>query len=354
MKLDEILKGKWEVQTGPVLSPSRKGWDSFASMTPVVFLNESYRFPSSLKFGMLFIGAGSGSSSWGVGYAESPDLRTWRKHGGNPLLIQRDGRFGYLLDAPCLFMDGHYGAGRACYRLFCEEKVVENGLATALRRILNPKVKTLLRNVKRMIDKTPTVVNHARGRHFVQFSSEDPLVWDSARKKSVFRGGNAAFESEGVFSPQIYKFGGRHCLFYGGTDGKRAFTGLAFSDTLDGIWKPVSAPVLSPGGKGQWDEMNALIVSVIELQEGGWCAFYEGEDRLKRYRIGIAYSMDLMEWTKWEGNPVIDVGDSGSYMEQMVCGPRAFVHEGRLYLFFNAHSKEMSASSGLAILSGSA
>ncbi len=347
MKLGEILKGKWEVRTGPVLSPSRNGWDDFASMTPVVFLNESYRFPSSLKFGMLFDGAGSACSSWGVGYAESTDLRAWRKHGANPLLIQRDGRFAYLLDAPCLFMDG---AGS--YRLFCEEKVVENGLATALRRILSPKVKTLLRNVKRMIDKTPTVVNHARGRHFVRFSSEDPLVWDSARKESVFRGGNVSFDGEGVFSPQIYKCGDRHCLFYGGTDGKRAFTGLAFSDTLDGIWKPVSAPVHSPGGCGQWDEMNALIVSVIELEEGGWCAFYEGEDRLKRYRIGIAYSVDLMEWTKWEGNPVIDVGGAGSYRELMVCGPRAFVHEGRLYLFFNAHSKDMSASSGLAILKG--
>lgn len=153
----------------------------------------------------------------------------------------------------------------------------------------------------------------------------------------------------GVFSPQIYYFNNRYYLFYGGSDGSRAATGLAVSESLESGWERVSAgPVLAPGNRGDWDEMNALIVSLIELDDC-YCAFYEGEDRHKKYRIGVAYSMDLVKWIKWNGNPVIDIGPPGSYNELMVCGPRAFFNEEKLYLFFNTHRKDMSGHCGLAV-----
>jgi hypothetical protein len=343
MRLEELKKGRWEVLPGPVLRPSANGWDSHSSMTPVVFRNADVGLAMSAKYGMLYIGSGRGSSSWGVGFATSSDLFSWTRHRGNPVLMQTDGS-GLQLDAPCLVRS------QEGYTLICEEKRVPEGAATVLRELLSPGTKRVLRQIRRMFGlERPTVVNHAFGRYFVSFSSKDIFNWDRKSKKVIFgKGCEGAFDAEGVFSPQVYRFGRDYHLFYGGTDGLKAYTGLAISRSLGSRWNRASIkPVLSPGSRGEWDEVNALIVSVMKLDDV-YCAFYEGEDNKRRYSIGMAWSEDLLNWTKWEGNPVIMPGRA-PYCEHMVCGPRVFAEDNELFLFFNAHGRDMRGACGMAV-----
>jgi len=312
-------------------------------MTPVVFRNGEMGVDNPSSYGMLFIGAGLRSSAWGVGYASSDDLVTWTKNSLNPVILQ-DSEGQFQLDAPCLVKTGEG------LSLICEEKRVAKSPLTSLRKLLSPGARLALRRVRRTVGlEKPTVVNHASGRYFVGFSSNDILQWSEATKKIVFeKGAQGAFDCAGVFSPQIYRFNGRYFLFYGGTDGKKACTGLATSDRPDTGWARVSSkPVLSPGAKGDWDEVNSLIVSVVEL-DGCYCAFYEGEDSKRRYSIGMAWSKDLLNWVNWEKNPVIAPGEA-SYCEHMVCGPRAFRDGGDLYIFFNGHGRDMRGHCGLAV-----
>ncbi|GBD97943.1 MAG TPA: hypothetical protein ENG83_12035 [Nitrospirae bacterium] len=350
MKLEEILNGKWKTLEEPVLLPSLEdNWENFASMSPEVFSNKEYNFPSALKFGMFYIGVSLKGANWGIGYAESDNLINWKKHEGNPLILPHDKEFNCQLDAPSLLMgdDGKY-------HLICEEKKIPNNFQTKLRNSLNPNFKTLLRRLRNLMHlNNPTVVNHAMGRYFVQFTSADPFSWDIASKRIIFRhDSGGTFDSKGILSPQIYQFKNQYYLFYGGTDGHKAFTGLATADSIDGVWRKVLPdPILSPGEKGDWDEMHALITNIIKTTDA-YCAFYEGEDCHKKYRIGIAYSYDLEKWTKWEGNPIIDVGEAGSFNELMVCGPRAFFDGEQLNLFFNTHDKNMSGCCGLAVFHG--
>lgn len=346
MRLQEILDGRWTTHGEPVLSPSPDTWDDFASMTPVVFSNRELGFPSAKKFGMLFVGVGLGRSSWGIGYADSDDLTGWEKHLKNPLILQEDERAGYQLDAPCILRTGQK------FHLICEEKRVVKSLSSSIRNSLSPRAKTLLRAIRRRLaGQVPTVVNHAKDRYFVSFESDDPLSWSEARKSVIFEKNASlasAFDSAGVFSPQVYSFNGLYHMFYGGTDGERASTGLAVAERLNRSWKRAAAsPILSPGARGEWDEANALIVSVVRLEDS-YLAFYEGEDRSKVYRIGLAYSADLRRWTKWKKNPVMEPGCPDSFSGQMVCGPRAFMHDGGLHLFFNAHSTDMTGYCGMA------
>lgn len=328
---------------GPILSPSSAGWDSHSSMTPVVFRTADAGLELTSKYGMLYIGCGRGSNAWGVGFAASSDLVNWTRHKENPVLMQNDGA-GLQLDAPCLVRtDGGY-------TLICEEKKVEGGAGTALRKLLSPGTKQILRSVRRACGlERPTVVNHASGRYFVSFTSRDIFNWDKENKKIVFQNGKeGSFDGKGVFSPQVYKFGNEYHLFYGGTDGLKAYTGLAVSRDLGSRWSRASVkPVLSPGARGEWDEVNALIVSVIKLDDC-YCAFYEGEDSQRRYSIGMAWSDDLLNWVKWEKNPVIAPGKA-RYCEHMVCGPRVFAEEGELFLFFNAHGRDMRGTCGMAV-----
>lgn len=343
MKLEELKNGRWEILPGPVLKPSAAGWDNHSSMTPVVFRNSDFGLRHGPSYGMLYIGSARGSSAWGVGFASSGDLFNWTRYHGNPVLMQTDGA-GLQLDAPCLV---RLPAG---YTLICEEKRVSRGPLTTLRELLGPGTKRALRALRRAAGlERPTVVNHALGRYFVSFSSKDIFNWDKASKKVVFeRGDEGAFDCRGVFSPQVYRFGRDFHLFYGGTDGFKAYTGLASSSSLGSRWERASTrPVLSPGARGDWDEVNALIVSVIRLEDC-YCAFYEGEDSRRRYSIGMAWSQDLLNWKKWDGNPVIKPGGS-PYCEKMVCGPRVFEEGGELFLFFNAHGVDMRGACGMAV-----
>lgn len=343
MRLEELKKGRWEVLPGPVLRPSAASWDSHSSMTPVVFRNSDAGLSMTSQYGMLYIGSGLRSSAWGVGFASSSDLFNWTRHHGNPVLMQTEGA-GLQLDAPCLVRtDGGF-------TLICEEKKVAGGAGTALRELLSPGTKKALRRIRRALGlERPTVVNHASGRYFVSFSSRDIFNWDKTSKKVIFeKGAEGAFDCSGVFSPQVYRFGRDYHLFYGGTDGFKAYTGLASSKSLGSRWKRASVkPILSPGEKGEWDEVNALIVSVIKLEDC-YCAFYEGEDSNRRYSIGMAWSEDLLNWDKWEGNPVIAPGRA-QYCEQMVCGPRVFAEGKELFLFFNAHGRDMRGACGMAV-----
>lgn len=342
MKLEELEKGRWEVSPKPILQPSDTGWDSHSSMTPVVFRNDEMGVASGSKYGMLYIGIGNRSNAWGIGYAASDDLKNWARHKTNPVLLQ-DAGTGFQLDAPCLVR-----ADKG-YVLICEEKMVEGAAGMSLRRSLPPTAKRVLRSLRRAVGlEKPTVVNHAVGKYFAGFQSKDILSWDISGKKIVFtRGQDGAFDAAGVFSPQIYRMNGEYHLFYGGTDGRKAFTGLAKSSRADSGWKRAAiTPVLSPGGRGDWDEVNSLIVSVLRLEDG-YCAFYEGEDCRRRYSIGMAWSKDLINWVKWERNPIIPPGRY-KYCEHMVCGPRVFEAENGLFLFFNAHDRDMRGVCGLS------
>lgn len=343
MRLEELKRGLWEALPRPVLEPSLNGWDSHSSMTPVVFRNSDMEIGCGPQYGMLYIGIGRHSNAWGVGYATSDDLFSWTRHKANPVLLQDEGS-GFQLDAPCLVRSGD------SFLLICEEKRVKGGVTTSLRKFLGPGVKRALRASRRAMGmEKPTVVNHASGRYFVSFASRDILNWDRKSKRVVFeKGAEGAFDGKGVFSPQVYRFGGEYHLFYGGTDGKRAYTGLAISHDVGSGWKRTSIrPVLSPGAKGTFDEVNSLIVSVIKLDDC-YCAFYEGEDAKRRYGIGIAWSQDLLSWVKWVGNPIIPPGKY-KYCEHMVCGPRVFQMEDELFLYFNAHGKDMRGTCGLAV-----
>lgn len=343
MRLEELKSGAWEVLPRPVLEPSSVGWDSHSSMTPVVFENAGMGLEQGQKYGMFYIGIGNGASAWGVGYASSDDMLNWRRHGKNPMLLQEEGS-GFQLDAPCLVRSG------TGYFLICEEKRVNGGFGDSVRRRLGPGMKTVLRAARRSMGfEKPTVVNHASGRYFVSFSSTDALNWKRTSKRTIFKSGaQEAFDGRGVFSPQIYRFDGEYYLFYGGTDGMRAYTGLAKSPDMVSGWKRASIkPVLSPGKRGEFDEVNALIVSVMKMDDC-YCAFYEGEDAKRRYSIGIAWSHDLFNWVKWGKNPIIMPGKY-KYCEHMVCGPRVVSGKDGLFLFFNAHGKDMRGACGLAV-----
>jgi len=62
--------------------------------------------------------------------------------------------------------------------------------------------------------------------------------------------------------------------------------------------------------------------------------FRRNKDR--GYRIGHAWSDDLVNWTRDDENPLLDV-TPGDWDSDMLCYPNAFEHDGKVYLLYNGN-----------------
>lgn len=341
MKIRDIMNGKWFCLKDPILKPGAgKAWDNLSVITPGIFAEgvES-------KYGMFYVGLSSDSDNWGIGYAESEDLFVWKKHDSNPLIHYEDEKYCYSFDSPCMIRKN----GR--YHLFCEEKKFKKDLKKKMKYLLSVSVRNYLKRFRRLLKDKGTgalSVKHAEERYFVSLVSTKLLDWDMESKKVVFeKGGPGRFDDTGLFSPQVHEFDGKYYMFYGGSNGNVTSTGLAVSDDLLNWQRTDFSPVLKPGGRGEWDENNALIVSVLKTEDG-YCGFYEGEDGENTYRIGLAYSYDLKSWEKFEGNPIIQTGEKGSFSEKRVCSPHVFSDKGKVFLFYTGDDRNMRSCCGMA------
>ena len=348
MKLADVLNGSWVCSQTPILEPGAgRAWDNWSVFTPGVFAMDVK--DGGGRYGMFYIGLSRGSGSWGIGYAQSSDLYTWKKHESNPLIVYEDENDYYGFDSPCVIKKGDL------YHLFCEEKKFRKNFKTRVKYMLPVVVRNYLKRFYRRPEEgghLPLSVRHAEDRYFVRFVSDDLFTWNlHDREVCLEKNEYGHFDCKGLFSPQVHEFDGKYYMFYGGSDGDVTSTGLAMSGDLVSWHRSELSPVLKPGRKGGWDQNNALIVSVLKVEDG-YCGFYEGEDGNSTYRIGLAYSYDLKYWEKFEANPIIQPGGRGRFSERMACSPHVFSENGEILLFYTGHGCDMRGCCGVARFEG--
>lgn len=89
------------------------------------------------------------------------------------------------------------------------------------------------------------------------------------------------------------------------------------------------------------DESQALptVVQIGERHHMFFC-YRESFDfrtaNKRGYRIGHAYSDDLLNWTRDDSNPHLEIGE-GEWDSEMQCYPHAFECDGRFYLLYNGN-----------------
>ena len=341
LTLNTVLSGRWIKRPNPVLLPGKPGeWDDAAAVTPSIWKD------SDNSYSMYYMGQGRYNNSWGIGLATSSDLINWTKSSTGPILESGGNKWGECIDGPCIQIFG------STFYLFYEtagnihwskSKTVKHLIPYRLRGIMG----RLWRFYTSIINQSQAVA-HAAHRYIGLATSEDRLNWKKHLDNPVLISGKSGnWDSCGIFSPAVYKVGDIFYMFYSSSDGRKVNSGLACSTDLSKWVKNPDNPILKHGEKGAWDERSAVIVSMTRLKDF-YLAFYEGEDSKNRYRVGIVYSKDLKRWIKFEGNPILEVGDRGTFDETMVCSPHVIKQNGTLYLFYGAHSATMTGSCGMA------
>ena len=216
------------------------------------------------------------------------------------------------------------------------------------------------------------------------------------------RGSAGDFDSVDALNPSVIRQGDAYYNLYSGFDGKTWHTGLAVS--ADGIawhkegkilspdprtwegdaiaangsalaypsgilyyyqagdpvvriglarsanghqWQKNGSPVLDAGPNGSWDERGVADPYVVRAGSK-YYMFYLGQDRARRQRLGVAFSNDGEIWYKLRANPILELGEYGSFDENGLGEPAVWASHGYYWMLYTGRDRNELRRLGMA------
>jgi len=145
-------------------------------------------------------------------------------------------------------------------------------------------------------------------------------------------GASDTWDDYHVYEPTILLDGTTYKMWYTGEDGSDQ-PRIGYATSSDGItWakynKPGTGYVLPLGDSGEWDDYHVYHPTVLYdgTQYKMWYSGYDGSN----VRIGYATSTNGIDWTKYDNNPVLNLGASGTWDDDVVHSPTA-LYDGTDY-----------------------
>jgi predicted GH43/DUF377 family glycosyl hydrolase len=164
-------------------------------------------------------------------------------------------------------------------------------------------------------------------------TSHDGINWTRDEGNPVLKVGlEGEWDDATVFPGPVIFDGSEYKMWYTGYDGTQWRIGIATS--IDGIdWiKYEGNPVFDIGDSGNWDD-SAVTASTVLVNESGYKMWYGGwESGTRIWRVGYATSSDGIIWERHAENPVLDVGESGEWDDEDI---------GHGYVILNGNTYEM-------------
>lgn len=201
----------------------------------------------------------------------------------------------------------------------------------------------------------PSVVR-SNDRYYNLYSGYDGRVWRSGlatskdgigwvREGRVLSPGPAAWEGNYIAANgSLLAHRGEFLYWYQG--GRSPRIGLARSE--DGrLWRKEPQPVLGPGPRGSWEERGVADPYVVEFA-GTLYMFYLGQDRARRQRLGVAMSIDGIGWTKLRHNPILELGEPGTFDEVGLGEPAVWSQGGWYWMLYTGRDVREQRRIGLA------
>jgi photosystem II stability/assembly factor-like uncharacterized protein len=139
-----------------------------------------------------------------------------------------------------------------------------------------------------------------------------PLVLRTATQYALNSSGVIGWDSANVIDPVVITDSGHYKMWFTGV-GRDGISRIGYATSTNGShWtKYAGNPVLDIGTGGDWDTDGMRVDAVIK--EGAtYRMWYESGGY---QHLGLATSTDGLHWIKYAGNPVFDVGPSASWDE---------------------------------------
>jgi predicted GH43/DUF377 family glycosyl hydrolase len=153
--------------------------------------------------------------------------------------------------------------------------------------------------------------------------------WEKFQGNPVLDAGSAgAWDEEGLQHQFVLFDGNTYHMWFDGESGDVRSIGYASSP--DGItWtKYENNPVLTSGAPGTWDDFR--VSGAVVIFDGTTYHMWYGGVKLPHIATGYATSPDAITWTKYSGNPVLEIGAQGSWDDSWV-GPSSVSFDGTTF-----------------------
>ncbi|UCE39257.1 MAG: hypothetical protein JSW00_08580, partial [Thermoplasmata archaeon] len=136
-----------------------------------------------------------------------------------------------------------------------------------------------------------------------------------------------SWESNLVWAPRVIYEGGKYHMWYSGDNGRGR---IGYANSTDGVtWtRHPSNPVFGPG-PDTW-EKQSVYVPTVYYDGTTYHMWYTGYSFSNVYRIGYANSTDGINWNRYPGNPIIDLGPPNSW-EEVSIHATTVIHDGSTY-----------------------
>ncbi len=154
-----------------------------------------------------------------------------------------------------------------------------------------------------------------------------------------------------VAAPNVLKIGSTyHMWFESGSSGGPLgyFDEVYHATSADGISWTVSGLALGLGPTGAWDSAIVADPHVIVDSAGLYRMYYTGFDAYGDARIGLATSRDLVTWTRYPGNPVLNFGPAGAWDNAHVGGSSVVIIGSTWVMYYAGNPNGSTSSVGRA------
>ena len=152
--------------------------------------------------------------------------------------------------------------------------------------------------------------------------SADGLIWNNHPEPVLTPGEDNAWDGRGVGNPNVIFDGQIYHMWFSGWPNRIPKTCRAgYATSRDGInWEKHHAnPVINIGEPGTWDD-NWVVPYSVTFNGSLFEIWYFGWNLIK-FEIGLATSHDGIRWNKSPENPILKAGDLGSW-DAIIIAPR--------------------------------
>jgi predicted GH43/DUF377 family glycosyl hydrolase len=119
---------------------------------------------------------------------------------------------------------------------------------------------------------------------------------------------------------------------------------LATSDDGYEFKRYSDEPIVTPSESG-WDSLTVTTPRIFEYDGLFWMLF-AGDDETMDYPkgFGLAYSDDLVSWSKYEANPIFERGTSSAWDGTAIWFGTVYEHKGEYLMFYEGCSGDSECS----------
>ena len=165
---------------------------------------------------------------------------------------------------------------------------------------------------------------------------DDFFSWEGSDEPVLKAGPGRSWDDSSVIGPEVLYTGAQYRMWYSGISGTTYQIGYATSKN-GLIWeKSPRNPVLTVGEPGSWDDERVWAPAVI-YNPPLWQMWYVGYSDAAGSQIGYATSEDGVNWEKYPGNPVFTPSIFDQWESNGVNAPYVIFENGIYHLWYSSH-----------------